>query len=56
MKKKNNHLIDKLQQPSPLSQHQRRFVLVVFVVKLTLYLFVCLFFFSVGQALDRQGS
>ena len=55
-KKKNNHLIDKLQQPSPLSQHQRRFVLVVFVVKLTLYLFVCLFFFSVGQALDRQGS
>ena len=45
MKKKNNHLIDKLQQPSPLSQHQRRFVLVVFVVKLTLYLFVCLFVF-----------
>ena len=44
MKKKNSHLIDKLQQPSPLSQHQRCFVLVVFVVKLTFYLFVCFFF------------
>ena len=54
--KKNSHVIDKLQQPSPLSQHQRRFVLVVFVVALTFNLFVCLFVFSVGQALDRQGS
>ena len=52
MKKKNSHLIDKLQQPSPLSQHQRCFVLVVSVVKLTFYLFV----FLVGQALDHQGS
>ena len=43
--KKNSHLIDKLQQPSPLSQHQRCFVLVVFVVKLTFYLLVCLFVF-----------